>query len=305
MYNLASFCELNIGSNQRYHRIDFNTGERAVGTLAGVIDGRTFTSGYSAGFGGPDFRRDTERLEVMLDMVEYCATKLIGMGINTLVIRAKPQHYSECEALLHFALLRQGFAITDATLNSFLDLTRFGSTDHYVASLKSSARRELRPALRREHVWRRAQSEQEWRAGYEALRENRERIHSANLSLSYPYLVRMRKNIRDRMEMFLLQAEGGIIAASLVYRIRRGQSQVMYWGDRTRGSYPGVMNLLAFHTVRTGIEEGLHAIDLGPSASFNQESFGGLAFKHSIGAVANMRYTFRRSLYPKICTAPN
>jgi Acetyltransferase (GNAT) domain len=295
LYNTEAFNALNVSGNQRYHAIDFMSGNRLVGTLAGVIDGTTFTSGYSAGFGGPDFCRDGEQLEAIEGLLDHAVDALLDLGVHTIVIRAKPLHYSPCETYLQFALLRRGFKIDDGCLNFFLDLTRFDSGEKYMVALKSSTRSRLKPTLEIPHQWRRAKQDDEWRTGYSVLQNNRREI-GVELSLSYEYVIRLRETFPDRIEMYLLELGDAVLAASLVYRISRFQSQVMYWGDHAQGAYPGVMNLMAFHTVCTGLKQGLRGIDLGPSAFFHKQNIGSVDFKANIGATSDMRCTYVLSL---------
>lgn len=297
LYNLPQFSQLNIGPGQRYLRLDYRADDRWIGSLAGVVEGGVFTSGYSAGFGGPDFRREGERLEMVLGLLDHALAELAAQAITTVVIRARPQHYSSAEPYVHFALLRRGFEITSANLNFVLAVGAYGSVEAYVEALKSSARRALRHALAETLIWREAASEADWRAGYDTLAENRRTLHNATLSLSYDYVRRLHETFPRRISLFLLASPNETVAASLFYRITPRHGQVMWWGDRSRGADHGAtMNRVAYHTVASALALGLETVDLGPSTADEAINFGGVGFKTNIGAQPNLRYTFRRRL---------
>lgn len=295
MYNLEAFSKLNMRGEQRYHAIDFSTNDRLIGTLAGVIDGTTFVSGYSAGFGGPDFVRHKEQLEPIRHMLDYCVDSLKAIGIRKLIIRAKPTHYSASEPYLHFALLQRGFSITDGNLNFFVDLSKFKSIEDYVQAIKPTARAMLKPILKLNYQWICANNEAERKTAYETLDNNRKLTGASDLSLTYDYLSQLQETFPNHVHFYLMKINDAVVAASLMFQISCRQSQLMYWGDCARDTYPGVMNLVAYHTIHTGLEKKQDAIDLGPSASFKKNNYGAIAFKTNIGGQPNMRHTYTLS----------
>jgi hypothetical protein len=291
LYNEEKFSALNIEGQQRYCRIDYRAESRLIGSLAGVIDGGVFTSGYSAGFGGPDFLRDGEQVDFIFGLVDHCLAELGKYGIRRAVIRTKPQHYSASEPYVHFALLRRGFEIVSANINFYLSPGRYNSPEEYVQALKSPNRRHLRHGLAQNYEWNEAGSEEEWQSGYRILAENRRTAHDSGLSLSYDYIVRLRAAFHQRIRLFQLSHEGKGVAAVLIYDISRGRWQVMYWGDLGRGAYVAPMNVLAFHTVVSAMEGSIKTVDLGVSTSDVNINHGGIQFKTNVGGLPDMRYT--------------
>jgi hypothetical protein len=296
LYNRPEFIALNAGDHQRYHRVDFHAEDRLVGTLAGVLEDDTFTSGFSAGFGGPDFSRERERLDLIVGMVDHAVEALGRMGVRRIVIRAKPQHYSASEAYLHFAFLRRRFSIEAVNLNFFLDIQDIQSADRYVQTLKSSSRKALRHALESGYSWIVANDELTWETAYSLLAENRLTQHGVSLSLSYDYIKRFRTVFPHSLALYILRSREEDIAAALIYTISRNRALVMYWGDRARKTQLSAMNAVAYQLVCMGLEEQLKTIDLGPCSTSDRVNFGNAMFKASIGGKPDMRYTFALNL---------
>ena len=302
LYNHPAFAALNIVGAQEYLRIDYRAAERLVGSLAGVAEGTTFTSGYSAGFGGPDVVRERERLESIVDMTGHFVEALRGAGFRTLVVRTKPLHYSRNEHYLHFSMLRDGFTIKEENLNFYFDLAQFSDPQDYVDSLRHAPKRQLRLALAEPYRWSPAGEERDWQAAYDVLAESRAR-HGAELSLSYAYLQRLRSAFPGRVRAYLLERAESVVAACLLYVISERHAQVMYWGDREERAVRGgtqapiaVMNLVAYHTVAQGLADGLHTVDLGPSTSTGSVNFGNCHFKSTVNALPDFRYVLQRDL---------
>lgn len=301
LFNEPGFAELNFQKDRRYYKFDYVDSDRLVGSLAGTIDEATFVSGYSAGFGGVDFVRDRERLDVVMRLVEQAVENLRSLGISTIRILAKPFHYSENEAFLHFALMQHGFRVEETRLNFYLDLRRYPSIEAYVESLRHPPRRLLLRALGAKTQWSEARSEDEWRGAYDVLAENRTR-NGATLSLTLESVERLRDRFPKRIRMFTLAINGVCSAACLLYAITPIRTLVMYWGDRasarstTEEKPLATMNLVAYRTVETGIAEGIQSIDLGPVSNGSAINYGNCVFKSTVDALPDFRYRLSRQL---------
>lgn len=304
LFNLPAFSSLsNNGAN--YHRIDVEIGGRLVGTLAGVIADDTFVSGYGASFGGMDFPRERETLENVVQAVEAAIDRVRGLGVARMHVRAKPFHYSRNEEYLHFALCRNGFAISEVNLNFYFDLTRWASAGAYQADLRHAPERQLRLALAAGFDWREASEPADWQTAYEVLAESRRR-NGATLSLSLDGVLAMRQTFGGRVRMFVLERGGVCLAAVLLYAVTPAHGMVMYWGDREdrdvrlNGDRPpvAVMNLVAFRTIEVGFARGFRTIDLGPVSTNERINLGNAHFKASINSTPNFRYTLTRTFLP-------
>lgn len=298
LYNREEFAELNMRrKGLRYVRFDHEDERgRLVGTLAGVGDGADFVSGFSAGFGGIDCAKEHVRLELVVSMIDGMLVAIRRAGFASVVIRAKPLHYSRNEHALQFALLRRGFALRQSNLNYYFDVPQYNGMEAYVRALKHEPRRQVTYALTLPLSWQEAFEDEQWAAMYGVLQESRRR-RGAELSLDLPYILRLRRIFPKAVRGFVLAHEGEVVAACLLYVVRSGHAQVMYWGDaeqrlyRTRESSTPVpmMNLLAYRVVEQARLDGYSTVDLGPSTSADSVNFGNCVFKESVGAKPDFR----------------
>jgi hypothetical protein len=300
LFNQPGFSSLNIRPSQRYLCVDHAAEDRLVGSLAGVVEGEIFVSGYSAGFGGIDLLRDGERLDVVVELVPALLDELRAQGVTTVRIRAKPFHYSSNEALLHLALLRAGFAIESAALNYHFDLSRYHTRDDYLGALRHSPRRQVKLALAEDYAW--GEVDGDWDEAFAVLVASRER-HGAQLSLSREYVEALRAAFPREIRMFALRSGAEIAAAALLYLVTPKHAMVMFWGDKAKreeregtAATVAVMNLVALRVVETGLSEGWRTIDLGPVCSETAINYGNARFKAGVGAYADFRYTFEKRL---------
>jgi hypothetical protein len=302
LFNHPAFSAL-PNDERRYVRIDIESNGRFVGTLAGVLTDGTFVSGYGASFGGIDFVRERETLEVVMQAIDDLLARLREMGVAVVCVRCKPFHYSQNEQYLHFALARAGFAIGEVNLNFFLDLERFGTPSGYRDGLRHAPERQLRLALAGDFTWREAETPTDWTTGYEVLAESRSR-NGAVLSLPLSSVLAMREMFGDRVSLYMLERERECIAAALMYAVLPKHALVMYWGDREDRAVRmsakrppfALMNLVAFRTIETGFSRGFRTIDLGPVSTAERVNTGNARFKASIDATADFRYTLTRTL---------
>jgi len=285
----------------RYRRVDYVEEGRMVGTLPGVVREDEFISGYSAGFGGVDFLRESERPDIVFRLVERTVEELRYLGIKRVRILAKPFHYSGSEAYLHLALLRHGFAIEEANINFYFELTRYGNPNGYLHSLRHAPKRQLLRALAERSEWHELDDVGDWTRPYEILQESRAR-HGATLSLTLEYIRQLRSFFAERIRMYELSHDGIPVAASLVYSVTRRHAMVMYWGNSQRHDRAATesdfaaMNLVAYRTVETALALGFETVDLGPGSTSEWINYGNCRFKTSIGALPNFRYTMTKSL---------
>lgn len=301
LFNDPRFHALNAGPGERSLTVTHEQDGRVVGELAGVTDGSTFTSGHSAPFGGPDFARDRETAAAVQATLAHAVSELEGGGVRTVRIRAKPPCSTPTEPLVTFALLNAGFAVERCDLNHHVDLRGLGSTDDYLATLKSPARRALRHLQEGPFAFAEAEAEDEaaWERGYGILEENR-RAKGFRLSLGLDYVRRARDAFPGRIRLFELFHAGAACAAALLYRVHPGHELVVSWGDARHELERSPMNLLALRVVERSLAAGAAVLDLGgstlPGAPGEPLRVNeGLArFKLSVGAQSAPRFVFVR-----------
>ena len=299
LFNDPRFHALNAGDGERSLTVAHEQDGRVVGTLAGVIEGTTFTSGHSAPFGGPDFARDRETAAAVHATVEHAVAELGRAGVQTVRVRAKPPSSTSNEPLVTFALLNAGFTVERCDLNHHVDLRGLSSAEDYLATLKSPARRALRHLEDGPFSFAEAEpgDEPAWERGYGILEENR-RAKGRALSIDLPYVRRVRDAFPGRVRLFELFHAGAACAAALLYRVHPGHELVVSWGDARHELERSPMNLLALRVVERAIATGAAVLDLGISTEPGAEPGRlrvqeGLArFKLSVGARAEPRFVF-------------
>ncbi len=288
LFNTRRYHELNLDGSERYVRLDTLTADgRTVGSLAGVVDGPTFTSGHRAPFGGIDLVRDTETAAHLEQLIRGSLLSLDGLGVTTVNVRARADAYSASEPTIAFLALNLGFTITACELNFQIDLADHTSTDEYTATLKKPARKALRHSMALGCTAVDASTDAEWAAGYGVIERNRQ-SRERPMRLSFSYVLRIRDAFPGRVRMQTLYHGTRPVAASLVYRVAPGRDYVVAWGDDHRLEH-SPMNALAYHVVDRSLADGVTLLDLGISSEQGRPNHGLIQFKQSIGARPSLR----------------
>jgi predicted N-acyltransferase len=301
MFATSRFNGLNIDRNRsadstqdlEYLRFDHHDDGRLVGSLPGVRSGRTFASGWSAPFGGPDFTRPADTATNVMATMASAFDALEAQGVETIRIKAKPTFYSGNEVAVQHTLFHHGFSVEQSELSYHIDLRSFSHPDQYEAALKSPARRALKHAKREPFEYGEAVGDAEWEVAYDIIARNRS-AKGRPLLLSLEYILRLRDLFPGRVRFFVLRHAGVPVASALLYRLRPGIELVEYWGD-DHGLERSPMNLLAAHVCQRAIAERIDFVDLGLSSVRGEPNQGLIQFKQSILARAELRLNFVRT----------
>ena len=288
LFNADAFHALNLRPGQRVRRIDHEADGRLVGSLVGVVDGDSFTSGHSASFGGPDFTRDAETAANVRATLEHAVDALEGEGVRTIHIKARPAFYSGSETAVQFALLNLGFRVESCELSFHIDLAGMAGADDYAASLRSPARRALRHTVGEPFALVEATDEAAWVRGYAVLAANRA-AKGRSLALGLDYVLRARDAFPGRVRLRALEHAGEPCAAALTYRVASGRELVVYWGDAGHDLPRSPMNVLALRMVERSLAEGALSLDIGTSSVAGVPDQGLIQFKRSVGARESLR----------------
>jgi Acetyltransferase (GNAT) domain len=288
LFNADAFHALNLSPGQSVRRIDYVADARLVGSLVGVIEGDRFYAGYSAPFGGPDFVRDAETATNVAATLSHAVGVLDSEGMRTITVRARPDFYSGSESVAQFALLNLGFRVEACELNFHIDLIPLTSTDDYLASLRSPARRALGHTMSEPFALVEACDDAAWERAYRLLSANRGAKGRA-LALELDYLLRARDAFPGRVRMAALEHSGRPCAAALTYRVAPGRELVVYWGDADHELPRSPMNVMAYLVVERALAEGVRSLDLGISSVAGVPDQGLIQFKRSVGARESLR----------------
>jgi hypothetical protein len=297
LWNTEAFYRLRPGLFEQRVRFDHHddTG-RLVGALVAGRSDTTWCSGISAPFGGYDLARGNETIANVEALVDGSLAAAVVAGVDTVEVRAKPPHYGADEAALEFVLLNRGFSVAGCEINTYLDLTGFGSVDDYVATLKPAARKMLRRSvgLGLDRFQVAPHDEAGWAECYEVLRRNRvDRGRPMRLELDYVRAIR--DAFPGRVRLLALADGGTICAAALVYRVALGRDLVQYWGDANHELAVSPMNQLVATVVEHGLAAGARTIDIGISSEDGVPNHGLLQFKRSVGCAIEPRLVLVRS----------
>jgi hypothetical protein len=294
LFSSEAYNRLNLTSKQQYLRLDHHASGRLLGTFVGIVEDGMFWSGYRAPFCGPDFVRKRETPDNVQAVIDHALDSLSACGIQRMRVKARPASYSPNETYVQHGLMRRGFDIANSELSYGIDLGSYESRAEYRASLKRSARRAVGHSDGQPFDYREAHTADDWAVAYDLIRANRT-AKGNPLQLSLEYLLSLRAGFGDRIRFFVLSHAGQPVASALLYRLRPDIELVEYWGDsHDLGRSP--MNRLAEEVCGRAIDEGVRLVDLGISSVEGSPDAGLIQFKQSIGATAELRLSFERSL---------
>ncbi len=280
VYNSVEFTELNAHKADRVIRVtaESDDGYPALGLTVGEIAGR-FVAPFSAPFACFDFNRE-HRAQTMLDAAAAISSRFPGLTLTL-----PPALYGESMiAKTQMAFLTAGARQLYLDWNYHIDLTR-----DYESLLTSPNRKKLRHAEREGF---RLEPSDPMRA-YEIIRRNRE-------SKGYPLrmsaelvLATVRPQGPVEADFFVLTDGNRDAAAAMVYHVRPGIGQVIYWGDVPQAPCRNAMNLLAAELSKHYAARGMRILDIGPSGTEGHPSAGLSDFKDTIGSTCTPKPVIR------------
>jgi hypothetical protein len=323
IFNRPEFHQLNqrAGHTPRYLEVRDAAG-KLIGGLAGVIKAAdaedsvggesTFTSGFSAPFGGFDFVEPHETAENVTLLIQDVLRQLEFLGVSRVELKLPPLCYSPNEAMIQFTLLNVGFQATRVELNQHLPVADWASVADYQAQLRPAAQKTLKHLNTADLRFHELQTDEEWAVAHALLAANRAR-KGRRLALSSDYVATARRALSPNVRMFQLthhqgpsepngSAAGTPVAAALVYRVEDGRDLVVAWGDGEHQLKRSPMLLLAYRLVENAIAEGVRLLDLGISSEEvadtggQEPNFGLAQFKRSTLAVIEPRLTLVRTI---------
>jgi hypothetical protein len=300
LFNQPSFALRTFGSEVGYLAVDLlDESGSAWARTAGARLGDVFVSGYSASFGGIDFKSPRAPLGAIESAVEGILARLGDAAIREAVFRLPPASISYNEAAIQVTLLNHGFWVERTELNQALRLSQWADAEHYAGSLGSAARKSLRHLERYDLAFDEADKESDFRAGWRVLSENRA-LHERALSITGDYALGLWQLYGERVRMYLLRLDGNPIASALVYEVAPSADLVVAWGDAFHSMPRSPMIFLALSVVCASIARGARTLDLGTSNDPDTSAQGalrtshGLAqFKRTVLAEIEPRFTMR------------
>lgn len=283
MFNTRAFNAVSpTDGASRYHRIDHNAKNgRLIGSLCGMIEGTSFTSGWGAPFGGPDFMRGTETVPNIGDLIDQALSNLRARGIKTVRILTKPTFHGQSEIYVTQALFQRGFQVEAAELNHHVDLGPVASPEDYLASLPSPSRQDVSRALKGPFIFEEAISDADICTAHNLLTANRTRGKRSRPS-SLEYIRDLQAAFPGNIRWFLLKHKTIPVAAVLQYNITDVHAVIIDWGD-DHNLQCSPMNLLAYPVFEQARADGLATVDIGLSSVNGVPNPDHVRFAESIG----------------------
>jgi hypothetical protein len=288
LFNTEAYHRANLKAGQRFVRLDHFEDGRLVGALAGVLDGETHDCGWHAPFGGLDIAEDGELAGNVVAAVCGVLAEAREVGARRVRIRCRPDYAGPLEPVIQFALLSQGFTVESAELSLGVALEAGGSADDYLARLSRKRRRELRQGLKRDLVWSRAESDEEWAEAWAVFVANKARL-GVEMRFSLEQMRGLDRLFPGRIRVGLLREGARTVAAAAVYRILPEVDYLAVWGQTDHGLAESPMTIVAFHIVEDALREGARVIDFGLASSGQVPDDGLIQFKRKIGCAPGLR----------------
>ncbi len=294
LFNNPKYHYLSLTDDQSLFRYDHWIENRLVGSLIGVATEGTIDCGYKAPYGGPDIVRATESTTDIFQFLRDAVESARRSGAKLIRIRARPSYHSSNETAVLFALLNLGFNVESCEFSQGIDVTRYTSAEQYIISLKASQRNQIRRGLNQTVLFN-VESDTDWGVAYDVLSLNRS-FRGQTLKFSLAYLQRLRKEFPDRINMYLLQAEGHHIAAALVYRVMPKVDHIVTWGDDKTRRDIAPIGTIAVHLLERALREKVEVLDIGISSVNGVPDDGLIAFKRHSLAEPALRFNLVRHL---------
>jgi len=190
------------------------------------------------------------------------------------------------------SLYTNDFSISGADIAHYVNLERYISfEDNYIDSLAIKARQKISSSLKEGMSCEKVTDISE---SYQIIKKNREH-RGYPLLLKEEDLIETSKNIK--IDCFLVKSSiGENIASAIVYHIKDGLVQVIYWGNLPGHNDKNSMNFMAYHMLKYYCNQGLSFFDLGQSTENSIPNFGLSDFKQSIGCLPSVKFSFSHDL---------
>ena len=237
-----------------------------------------FTSPGRGPYGGFDISPELTDPEIV-EFVSKAETVLRGHGAKRVDVVLPPFCYSpQLGPRILSVLCRAGYRVSRQELNQALVLDPNGSISYE----NYAARKRLNRA-RRAGVTARVLDYHEYRAGYDAVAENRQK-KGRTLSMSWNDVQAMVDAFPDKLHVFGAEQDGRLLAAAICVAVSTRVLYVYAWGEIAGAEPLSPVCVLADHLFDFSPAQGFHLLDLGTSSVDGVVNPGLLAFKRSLGA---------------------
>lgn len=289
-FNSVPFNELNRHKVEKVRYFLFRDTKYRFGLCIGMR-GKDAMAPFSAPFAS--FVAVHEKWEIkQLDEAVSCFEELANNEEwHSMRFVLPPSLYGESFiAAMSNSLLRAGYSVCFQDLNYSLDLRKL-YIDSYAALLPANGRKNIKIAMKSGLTLHHCEEEEEERRAYGVIAENR-KAKGYPLRMTWEDVWATIKIVEH--DFFLVKKDGTVLAAALIFHVRDGIVQVIYWGDIPGYSECKPMNYLAYALIQYYGEQDIRYIDVGPSSEMGEPNYGLCDFKASIGCDVNAKFVFEK-----------
>ena len=283
IFNSVAFTELNKHKCKSVRYLVFKDKKARLGIIAGENDG-ILLSPFSAPFGGFD-APEMERIEYYDQAAEQLRDYLRQEGLKMRIV-LPPSIYGSFVAKSYSSLMRAGAHIMYTDLNYAYELSRFEEYEDY---LERSARKNYHQSLRHDLKFEilDGNNPTDIARAYAVIQTNRN-AKGFPLRMTLEDVVRTASVVSP--DFFVLSYQGLDVAAAMVYPVKDGIAQVIYWGDDPAFSELKVMNFLTYKVFAYYYASDLKYLDIGPSTEQGIPNYGLCSFKENIGCTISLKH---------------
>jgi hypothetical protein len=292
IFGSAAFNHINEDKAESVHYLLFKDGKYRLGIIGGVRNNH-FVSPFSAPFGGFSFLQEDVRISYIDEAVQLLTAWAKAKGLSRINITLPPFIYQESFLSKQInSLYRNDFTIEKTDLNYAYDLRQFN--ENYPASTWYNARKNLKIALANNFSFRLCETADEKETAYNIIKQNRE-ARGFPLRMTWQQ-VQLSASLIPADFFLVFNSEALPVAAAVVFHLKPGVVQVIYWGDLPEYAGLKTMNFLSFKVFEYYHQLKLEIIDIGPSTENSIPNYGLCEFKESIGCGISCKFSLSKSI---------
>lgn len=281
-----------------FHKLNGNKAEKVVGfwfdkpkikaCLIGGIKENRLLFPYSSPFSMIETLKEckNEEFEAFIEEIDRFASE---NKIEQVEIKLPPMFYdapniTKCLG----AFLRDKYRVYELELNFQIEIE---DEEHYISRLHRNGRKNLNHALGKQYKLEYCRTEEEKRAAYEIIRENRA-SKNYYLSMSWEDVKNTIQHIEH--DFFILSLDGENIASAIVFKVTDDIWQVVYWGELLGREDARPMNYLPYALCKFYFGKGIKFLDIGSSMIAGKPNYGLCDYKESIGCTVSSKFILRK-----------
>ena len=292
IFGSAAFNYINEDKADSVHYLLFKDGKYRLGIIGGIRNNH-FVSPFSAPFGGFSFLQADVRISYIDEALQLLTAWAKSKNLTKVNITLPPFIYQESFISKQVnSLYRNDFVIEKSDLNYAYNLHHFD--ENYASSIWYNARKNLKIALSNNFSFSHCESIQEKQSAYQVIKQNRE-ARGFPLRMTWEQ-VQLSATVIPADFFLVSNSEKLPVAAAVVFHLKPGLVQVIYWGDLPAHAHLKTMNYLSFKVFEYYQQLKIDLIDIGPSTENSVPNYGLCEFKESIGCDISCKFSFSKSI---------